>query len=194
MIESLSQAGQDKFAFAMNEGKLGTFLDIGCHDGVTNNNTLALEREGWRGVLVDLQCLPPVTARGARFHQGDSTLIDYCILDAIANDGLVDFLSLDVDESTTTTLHRILGFPYHFKIICIEHDVYRLGPGPRDLQRQVLRKWGMSLVCADVVVDAGPGVPVGGPFEDWWVDPDLVPYEVWSPYLCDNKRGVTIVP
>ena len=46
-FESLSQAGQDKFAYE-RIGNSGTFLDIGCgyDDG---SNTLALERLGWTG-------------------------------------------------------------------------------------------------------------------------------------------------
>lgn len=31
----------------------GTFLDIGCNDGITLSNTFALALEGWKGTLVD---------------------------------------------------------------------------------------------------------------------------------------------
>ena len=48
-FESLSQVGQDKFAYE-RIGNSGTFLDIGCGDQ-NGSNTLALERLGWTGCL-----------------------------------------------------------------------------------------------------------------------------------------------
>lgn len=52
---SHSQALQDLFVifFSNYIGKIGYFVEIGAADGKHFNNTLLLERIGWKGILVD---------------------------------------------------------------------------------------------------------------------------------------------
>jgi FkbM family methyltransferase len=50
-----SQVGQDKFvAEFFNFKKIGFFLDIGAHDGISLNNTYFLEKElDWKGICIE---------------------------------------------------------------------------------------------------------------------------------------------
>jgi FkbM family methyltransferase len=62
-----SQAGQDAVVDRLLEGRPGTFVDLGGHDGVTGSNTLFLEtRRGWTGVLVEPVPALLARARAAR--------------------------------------------------------------------------------------------------------------------------------
>ena len=51
-VNSYSQAGQDRFVRAVHGDTPGFFLDVGCSDPVHISNTYALEKLGWRGLLV----------------------------------------------------------------------------------------------------------------------------------------------
>ena len=203
-MKSYSQAGQDKFARAICAKCIVdpmTYLDVGCHDGLTNSNSRALDAEKWIGVGVDIQNFAESWKQRPRCHfvHADAVKLNYnkLITDNLWDTNqplLVDYLSLDVDENTTRTLMRILESDFVFRCITIEHDLYRLGPTPRDIQRNLLTNRGYLLVCGDVVVEPGPGVPVGGPFEDWWVHSKAGDLDLAKQYACNGKIGRLIVP
>lgn len=48
-----SQNKEEQYILEYFNGKIGTFLDLGCNDCNTFSNTRALALLGWRGVLVD---------------------------------------------------------------------------------------------------------------------------------------------
>jgi len=54
-IRSVSQLGQDKWALGIHNYKKGGFyIDIGCHDGIHENNTYLMDKYyGWNGICVD---------------------------------------------------------------------------------------------------------------------------------------------
>jgi hypothetical protein len=196
-MTSHSQSGQDLFAYLMSGKKNdGVFLDVGAHDGITNSNSLGLEEIGWRGLLVDIHCHPGLARRKSDFVICDAALADWkrTLELYMPSDHAFDYLSLDVDESTTATLEKLIALPMAFGVITIEHFAYRLGDGPRARQRDLLMADGYDLVCSDVVIEAGPGVPgQGGAFEDWWAFPEFVPKELRDRYRCHNQIGRTIV-
>jgi len=67
-----SQYGQDVFIAKLLEGRVGKgfFVDIGAYDGVTNSNTLLLEKQfGYRGLLVEPNPLAAAKARVARVSE-----------------------------------------------------------------------------------------------------------------------------
>ncbi len=187
---STSQAGQDRFVWAVTKQKRnGTFLDIGAWPFVGNSNSLALEQQGWRGLLVDTND-EFVKKRRSPFVQGDAVKLPWLkLLNRYFRSPEIDFLSLDVDDATTDTLLALPLNQYKFGIICIEHDSYHLGPGPRDVQRGVLALGGYSLVCEDVMVEyPTPGNFVA--FEDWWVSPK---FEAASNrFRCKGKKWMEI--
>lgn len=47
-----SQIGQDSWVLDKIKGP-GFFVDIGAYDGITDSNTLRLERAGWKGICVE---------------------------------------------------------------------------------------------------------------------------------------------
>lgn len=48
-----SQNNEQEIILSHFRDRLGSFLDIGAHDGVTFSNTRTLALRGWRGVLVE---------------------------------------------------------------------------------------------------------------------------------------------
>ena len=193
-----SQAGQDRFAFAMvGNHKAGTFLDIGAGHPTYFNNTYALDKIGWHGICVELESkeycshvpldqeykmMRPRTV----FHCGDATKINW--EDLLLNKG-VDYLSLDVDDATSATLQSIPLDKLRFKVITIEHDKYHRGDGLQQEIRRTLEAHGYSLVCSDVNVH-WQGRDVA--FEDWFVDSKAVPAALIEQYRCDNQPWTTI--
>jgi hypothetical protein len=164
-FKSHSQAGQDIFAWiASGKKENGTYLDIGSGHAVVRNNTYALEQVGWDGDLVDVSDLAADSAaqlRHCRFHRWNAETIDWgqCLGDKT----YIDYLSLDVDESSFKALHNLPN-TLKFGAITIEHDAYRFGFAPRSGMRMHLTSLGYKLVAADVKAD-------NLEFEDWWVAP-----------------------
>lgn len=196
-MTSYSQAGQDRWVFEISGQKRdGTFLDIGADDGFTNSNTRGLEEQGWRGLLVDIQFLPQIASRPSQFEICDAQTADWPkIIKRYGLPEYIDYLSLDVDESSTASLERIMTTGIIFGCITCEHDAYRLGPGPREKQRLILSGLGYDLVCSDVIIEPGPGVPgQGGPFEDWYAYKQSIDALRRNRFRCHAQTGRKIVP
>lgn len=176
-MNSYSQAGQDVWVRRiLGENKPRFFLDIGCA-GDQYSNTLALEQEGWTGILVDVDD----TAKGRKtpFVRGDATKIRLPLPD------YVDYLSLDIDFGTYDALVNILSHGVKFGIITIEHDAYRFGDELRVPERALLNAAGYTLICADVC-----GIPEA-PFEDWWISKEL--YSSASEYIGAGQLWSDII-
>lgn len=164
-FESLSQAGQDKFAYE-RIGNSGTFLDIGCGDD-KGSNTLALERLGWTGVLVELD---PKRAQWCRRNRTsllldrDATRIDW----GLTSKREFDYLSLDIDDAKgepskiVEVLWKLIASGFTFRVMTIEHDRYRIGDETRNQVRAICAVHGYTLAVPDVAHK-------GNQFEDWWV-------------------------
>lgn len=171
---SKSQAGQDAFTNAIIQRLDGTFLDVGCGHPCIINNTYALEQLGWTGLLVDnseeaiVECKlarrNPAIRANAVSMDWNAALHKYL---PSWSGGVIDFLSLDIDQWTAEALNRIMNEGAVFRVITIEHDAYRNGDALRAPIRKRLGKHNYDLVCADVRHD-------GLPYEDWFVMPDLV--------------------
>jgi len=190
-FKSCSQAGQDRFVYELLiRTKLqtaGTFLDIGSGHPSRNNNTIALERLGWSGLLVDMSERVGQMAHNLRknpFLCADASKMNWEEQRKLCSHlipPIVDYLSLDVDADTLVTL-RTLPLPrVRFRVITIEHDAYRHGDGPRAAMREILTTHDYDLVCKDVRFN-------GRPFEDWWVDPALVNIDVANRYRGEQRE------
>ena len=189
-----SEVGQDLFVVEQLNGKKGgVFLDIGSgHPTFYNyqgwqrgeewidgwyegNNTYLLERDyGWSGVCVDLDSRwnEEWKIRRAKFLNQNALEIDYDkLLSEIAVDGVVDYLSLDLEPAATTyeCLLRIPLEKYRFSVITYEHDSYRFGHHFRNESRELFFKHGYRLVQKDVKT------PGGGEYEDWYVHSSVNP-------------------
>ena len=81
-FQSYSQAGQDRFIYELLVKRAGiqqgTFLDIGCGHPSSYNNSFALERLGWLGLLVDIHEDPELRAnRTSPITIGDACSIEW---------------------------------------------------------------------------------------------------------------------
>lgn len=184
-----SQAGQDRFVRAVHGDAPGFFLDVGCSDPVHISNTYALEKLGWRGLLVDIS--PAFASRIAEkrvspFLCADATTIDWS---AHRLPSVVDYLSFDLDDAGAAALPRLpWSSRSRFRILTVEHDAYRLGDGPRRSMRSLLGGLGYDLLCPDVCND-------GLEYEDWWVDPSSVDMRVANKFRTTKATPwMEIVP
>ncbi len=178
-----SQAGQDMFAHYIS-GRIshGSFVDLGCHDGLNHSNSFGLETMHWIGLLVDVQpgiCGP----RNSPIFYCDATNPSPELLAAYATlPPQLGYLSVDCDDAT---LGALKAFPFD-KVQCqsvtTEHDRYRVGDGPRDSIREFMFDLGYDLVCADVIA---PGY---GEFEDWWAHPRWSSRGVRDHIRCSSKH------
>lgn len=189
-FESCSQAGQDRFVYELlirtNLQTLGTFLDIGSGHPIRNNNTIALERLGWSGLLVDIsEDVARITPslRKSLFLRADASKTNWdeqSFAFHIRIAPVVDYLSLDVDADTLATLKVLPLARVRFRVITIEHDTYRCGNGPRTAMREILAAHHYDLICKDVCLK-------GRPFEDWWADKGLVSIDVTNRFRGEQR-------
>jgi hypothetical protein len=91
-------------------------------------------------------------------------------------DRQLDYLQLDIDPSINTlgVLKRLPLDEWRFSVITFETDVYTQDLRARDESRAILSDHGYVLVAKDVSVMFSPVSPTPIPFEDWWVDPQIV--------------------
>jgi hypothetical protein len=176
-FESFSQAQQDVFVYETlvkpTNYLTGTFLDVGCYEPFEINNTAALERLGWRGLLIDINEEMVQKCREQRKSPaivGDATAVDWRALCAQYNLGpQIDYLSLDLDDrrwrrsKAARVLKKLHKAGLSFRVITAEHDRYRIGDGARNAMRKILAPQ-YRLAVPDVTVS-------GLEYEDWWVKP-----------------------
>jgi len=184
-MKSFSYQGQDLFAYHMNKGKPGYFLDIGCNpsrgNGVGSNSAL-LESNGWWGLLFDKShgdTLP--SRRHARIRINKVIKMDCSSLEF--RDTLVkyvprkvDYISLDIDEASADCLRILTQANIEFKTMTIEHDFYRVGDRLRSEQRELLESQGYRMLFEDVCLPEQDSRP----WEDWWINPNYFDKNVYN--------------
>lgn len=166
----------------------GTFVDVGCQDPFTINNTAMLEALGWRGIAIDVaDRASEWRVRRTPFVRADALTMDFPLL--LSEHGLsspIGYLSIDLQElgSRVRALERIMGAGVLFHVVTIEHDAYK-GPemarAERTPQRRLLGALGYELVCADI------GRTTRLPQEDWWVHPGAVPADRYAPFVSEGQ-------
>lgn len=182
---NFSQAWQDIFILSMLGGmREGRYLEIGGHVPISNNNTYLLQQQfGWRGTTVefDPSHFPRWLAHRPHSHLtiADALTLDYEVAMAQwfgPELRRIDYLQLDIDPSFNTlrVLKKLPLDKYRFSVITFETDVYAGDTRARDESRAILGAQGYELVARDVCVYFEPAGPDPIPFEDWWVDPQVV--------------------
>jgi hypothetical protein len=167
-----SQACQDEFVYKiLNKQSIGVFVDIGSNDPIHYNNSYFLETIGWNGICVDIKNFD-YTNRKCKFYNIDALTLDYKKLFVENNfNGVIDYLSIDIDYYTSDCLSKIPLNLYKFKVITIEHDSYRYGLELKSKEIELLHSFGYHMMCENVTC-----LPLSSTqfFEDWWVNPDFV--------------------
>lgn len=176
------QAEQDKFVLNVLKNKTdGIFIEIGSNDPININNTYILEKTyNWSGIMVDVDdhWLPGYKKHRERsIHViNDAAKVDYKNLFETNNiPNNIDYLQLDLEATNGSTMHTLKKLDsevmdtYKFATITFEHDIYRTNfMNTRLDSRIIFEKRGYVNVFYDVNNTGA------GPFEDWYVHPDLV--------------------
>lgn len=192
-----SDAQQDEFAIRINEWKKnGYYIDIGSCGGYASNNTAMLDKLGWSGICIEINkdYLSSYHGRTCVFVNSDALKLDYkSLFESQEVPETIDYLSLDIDQSSVDALKILPHDKYRFKCITIEHDGYLYGDQYRKEQRRVLYDLGYHLLCANVYVQQNGWTKPDCAFEDWWVEPDLVNIERLKKIQCENKYPLDII-
>lgn len=194
--QSHSQSGQDRFVDLILHGKRdGRFLDIGCNHPIELSNTYAFETElGWKGLLIDRDeyCVGLCKlARASQCVKEDVLAADWSELLNIPDFKwgghgpipVIDYLSIDCDENTLAAIRRLLdNVAVRFRVLTVETDAYRFGPGPRDAIDGLLQRHGYDLLCRNVRSSDG------SIYETWAVDPKLVDMKIAEKFRSDGLK------
>ena len=188
-----SQAYQDLFVLTMLGGKKnGRYLEIGGNHPSEFNNTYLLETEfNWKGISVEIdeRFQSKWTSRSNDCHLADATTFDWraAIKKKRWTKKRFDYVSIDC-EPPNITLKALENLPlddYRFSVITFESDLYAHGVECRDIQRRILDDLGYQIVARDVANG-------GNPFEDWWVDPEVVDEMTWGPFISHGAEARTL--
>jgi len=164
---------QDMFVLSVLDGKRnGTYLELGSGLPTHANNTALLEKEfGWKGLSVEIDpalCYEFRLNRNNPVVNQDTRFVNFSdLLDSHTMPRNIDYLSLDVDDSTIETLENIPFDKYKFGVITFEHDAYRYkdeGATMRSRSREIFQSQDYVLVVPNMSMWFRDGE-----VEDWWV-------------------------
>tara|TARA_B100000963_G_C22512622_1_gene619096 strand:- start:311 stop:961 length:651 start_codon:yes stop_codon:yes gene_type:complete len=195
ITENYSQAFQDLFVLSMLNGKKeGRYVEIGAWKPKTFNNTFLLEDVfRWDGFSVEIdnnlcESFNSNEDRKNICYQGDATEFDYLgVIEKRKWDNRIDYLSVDC-EPPTNTFKALKKFPldkYKCSVITFEHDLYAFGYDILNESRIYLKEKGYQIVCSNVCNNSYP-------FEDWWIDPEVVDEKIWKPFECSITEASNI--
>ena len=186
-VQTYSQAHQDLFVRIMLDFKEnGFYCEIGGSEPKQSNNTYILERDlGWSGVSLEIE--PNLVSQFNQYRNNpcllqDATKFDYGKYFRNNNfPSQIDYLSCDIDPAKITyqALERLPFSKYRFSVITFEHDLYAAGPEIMMKSRRVLEDLGYFRVVSNVLC-------CGRDFEDWWVDPVIVPRARFEPFISSK--------
>lgn len=192
-MKSLSQAGQDIFAQYINKNvQRGFFLDLGCNEPFKYNNTALLEDNNWTGILVDY--MPELISICSSHRKSKCICADLKvtsltdILDNNNSPQIIDYISMDLDYDVALNSIKTLDVSkYIIRSLTFEHDYYCTKSTMMEESRDYLESIGLKIVCKNV------NIFDNSPFEDWYINPDLVSENVYNPIICENLHYINIV-
>ena len=187
---NLSQSMQDMFVLMALDGKRqGVYVELGADLPRIINNTYLLESEfDWSGVSFEYDADKVLffnTIRRNKCICADATTFYYKFLFEERNyPKQIDYLQLDLDpaEGTLAALKNLPLDDYRFTAITYETDVYRAGADVQDEEIEILKSYGYELVVRNVANE-------GNPYEDWWVDPNVVDRAIIDKLKMDGRRA-----
>lgn len=172
---SYSQISQDIFVFNIfNKKQTGSFLDLGCGDGVSQpcgNNTYLLELNGWKGLSIDIDSNLIEQFNNKRKSKAIVCDLTKFQLSDVLNENnspeLIDYLSFDIDDATEFVLSSFPFDKYKFNFITFEHNLYHYRyKGLKEKSKNLFLSHGYELLIENVCIQ---GL---GPVEDWYVNPN----------------------
>jgi hypothetical protein len=193
-----SSAGQDKWVLeTLNFKSGGFFVDLGAGNGITYNNTYALETEyNWTGICVentsahfselsinrncdkydftiynyDGQCY--IDSEGKIAETGD-TLVTCKTFDKLMNlnghQGTIDYLSINVGNVQKEIIDTIDFTKYDITLISVQNNLYRSNfLGSDDDVFPIMKEAGYERMGLNVVSLDINFIKRYQPFEDWY--------------------------
>ena len=194
------QGKQDLFVYTMLNGKNdGYFIEIGSAVPDHDNNSYILEKNlNWKGFMIEMRDEFSEDYKIKRPNSihflKDATKIDYLTELEKHNFPInIDYLQIDLEVDNRSTLDILEIFDksifdkYKFATITFEHDFYRGNFfDTRNISRSIFKKWGYLRIFSDVRMDKENV----GPWEDWYVHPDLVNLELINKVKRDKSLNV----
>lgn len=173
----------------LDKKRNGYYVELGAYHSQIVSNTYQLEKSyNWNGVSFEIvtEFYEEISAnRKNPCILGDATQFNYIKYFEENNfPKQIDFLQIDIDggynnlgrpsSNPNLSLLGLISLPlntYRFSVITFEHDVstYFKLDSQRDASREILDSLGYALV-------------VKAPHEDWWVDPNVIPYQKFMKY------------
>lgn len=187
-----SQCHQDLFVLSMLDGKRnGTYFEIGANDPINISNTYLLEKSfDWKGLSIDIvenQHYKLVRKNG--YLVADALRTNYLeLFEKYEFPKQIDYLSVDIEPSinTFTALKKLPHKDYRFSVITFEHDYYSGDPyNVLPESREFLKSLGYKLVGTNLSCEG-----TDYPYEDWYVDPNVVSNEIIEKFFKDDDSVI----
>ena len=190
--QNYSQSWQDIFVLTMLNGKRnGTFLELGASDPIYMNNTYLLSSKfDWKGISIDFRSELLELWANERSNDTlrllDAYKINYVeLLKELPSQ--IDYLQVDLDE--TASLPILMKLPHlttRFSVITFETDVFAGYVEIQQQSRKFLLDLGYQLLIDNVAVRNYP-TGTWEPFEDWYIDPNVIDKKIIQELLCVNN-------
>ena len=189
-----SQAFQDLFVLTMLNGKQdGVYVEIGGSDPININNTYILEKTfGWKGLSFEIDEEIVDYYNSTRINKCiclDATTADYSkIFEENNLPKHIDYLQVDIEPAwqTLKSLKQVDLDTYRFSVITFETDAYQGNSAVIKESRSIFADYGYQLVASNVR-------NLSNPFEDWYVDPQVVSEDIWKQFQCDNLESSEVI-
>ena len=189
-----SQAFQDLFVLTMLNGKKdGVYVEIGGSDPININNTYILEKTfGWKGLSFEIDEEIVDYYNSTRINKCiclDATTADYSkIFEENNLPKHIDYLQVDIEPAwqTLKSLKQVDLDTYRFSVITFETDAYQGNSAVIKESRSIFADYGYQLVASNVK-------NLSNPFEDWYVDPQVVSEDIWKQFQCDNLESSEVI-
>lgn len=186
-VDTYSQACQDVFVRLMLSSKnKGVYVEVGAYDEIDHSNTYILEnRHDWTGISFEIDEGASRDFNSIRKNKCiccDATHFDYLSYFKSNNFPVqIDYLSLDIEPAiqTLSVLKKLPLDKFRFSVITYEHDRYVSGPECMVESRKIFQSFGYVRVVSNVLWE-------GRDFEDWYIDPNVVPAHVYQKYISEN--------
>ena len=98
------------------------------------------------------------------------------------NQKTIEYLSIDVDFGNKNfgylALQNIINANIEFKILTLEHELYRIGDQIQTDTRNLLWSLGYIILFPNVSLRFDDNCQTLRPFEDWWINPKYFPNDI----------------
>jgi hypothetical protein len=186
-FDTYSQACQDIFVRLMlNSKNNGVYVEVGAYDEIDHSNSYILEKKhNWIGVSFEIDEVAAGDFNSIRSNKclcGDATQFDYLSHFESNNfPAQIDYLSLDIEPASQTlsVLKKLPLDKFRFSVITYEHDRYVSGPECMVESRTIFESFGYVRVISNILWE-------GRDFEDWYIDPNVIPAHVYQKYISEN--------